>query len=66
MEMACLLGTPTKEDYTELNRIVDPNLLSVVFKMGDIPKMDLKSILKLTHYSERDVLEAADLIEKMV
>lgn len=62
LEHACLIGSPSEEELTELGDIVEPALVILMKRLGNLPKQNLNKVFTGTSYTEKEKLEVADLI----
>lgn len=65
-EFAAVLGSPTLEDYRELNKIVEESNLSLLMRFGKTEKQSFQEILSYTEYQSSDVKLCADLLDRML
>jgi serine/threonine protein kinase len=49
-----------------MSKQIDENKIELVQKLDDMPRRDFKKLLPSSHYTAGDVVNAADLIEKML
>ena len=65
LEHSCLLGTPNEDELKELSSLIQPQLITLLRKIGPLPRQNFMEILKVSKYSEREKEQGIDLILKM-
>lgn len=66
IEQIAILGLPSKKELTDMSPQMSSHTIEQVHKLDNIQRRDFRAIIRNPDYLEQDVINAADLIEKML
>jgi len=66
IEQIAILGLPTADELKAMSPQMSPHTIEQVHKLDNIQRRDFKAIIRQAEYLDQDIINAADLIEKML